>query len=94
MSSSLSENEIRTLSEEKKRVLRELEEYILDHNKEVQFVGTSLNLETNVVTITIGGQHPRRMAITAPTWVQRLQSSLPDIEWKLNIVRGRTRSVE
>lgn len=92
MSSSLSESEIRTLSDEKKQLLRELEEYILDNNKEVQFVGASLNLETNIVTITVGGAHPRRMAITAPTWVQRLQASLPDIEWKLNIVRGRVRS--
>ena len=84
-------SDIPFLDDEKKRILAEFETWMLQC-PEVAFCGVSYNTQEGAVHVVVGGASTRRMAITAGSWIARLQEHLPDVPLKLQLVRGQLKN--
>lgn len=76
------------LTEEKRRILGELEDWVLEC-PEVLFCGASFDTRDGSVRLVVGGTSATRMGITAGAWLARMQEQLPDTNLQLQIVRGK-----
>ena len=78
------------LTEEKRRLLGELEDWVLEC-PEVSFCGAAFDTRDGSVRLVVGGASATRMGITAGAWLARMQESLPGMNIQLQIVRGKLR---
>lgn len=76
------------LTEDKRRILGELEDWVLEC-PEVEFCGASFDTRDSSVRLVVGGASAARMGITANAWLTRMQEQLPDTNLQLQIVRGK-----